>query len=165
VILKRWLIYIYSQGTNLANEVKTFLKDWYNGIIFKKISFIGHSLGGLIIRACLPHLKEYSSKFYMYMSLSTPHLGYTYSASKIIDAGMWFLKAWKKSKSLEQISLSDGKTMEECFLYKLSNFEGLNFFTYVMLLSSHQDYYAPFESTRVQICDKALDNNDEYKLI
>ena len=95
------------------------------------------------------------------MSLSSPHLGYTYSSSKIIDAGMWFLKAWKKSKSLEQISSTDGKNIEESYLYKLSNSDGLNWFSHVILISSHQDYYAPFESTRLQVCDKVIDNNDE----
>lgn len=150
---------IEEMGKKLANEVKMFLKEWNDGIIFKKISFIGHSIGGLIIRAALPSLVEYSSKMWMYMSLSSPHLGYVYSSSKLVDAGMWLLKTWKKSKSLEQLSFSDGKDFQNCCIYRMSEFEGLSWFNYVYLLSSHQDLYAPFESTRIQLCSKALDDN------
>jgi hypothetical protein len=49
-------------------------------------------LGGIIIRASLEHLKEFSDKMYTYISLSSPHLGFLYNSSKIIDAGMWILK-------------------------------------------------------------------------
>jgi hypothetical protein len=139
--------------------VKVYIKEWSEGMIFKKISFIGHSIGGLIIRACLPHLKEFSNRLWMYISLSSPHLGYIYSTSKLIDAGIWILKTWKKSKSLEQLSLSDCKNLQETCIYKLSEFEGLNWFNHVFLVSSHQDHYAPYESTRIQLCKKSLDED------
>lgn len=151
---------ISEMGKKLANEVRSFIKEWNEGVIFRKISFIGHSIGGLIIRSCLPYLKDYSSRMWMYMSLSSPHLGYIYSTSKLIDAGIWVLKTWKKSRSLEQLSFSDSKNIKESFIYKLSEFEGLNWFSHVYLLSSHQDYYAPFESTRIQICKQSLDENE-----
>ena len=62
------------------------------------------------------------------MSLSSPHLGYLYNSSKIIDAGkfivnfkgMWILKRWKKSICLQQLSMSDSEKLENTFLYKLS---------------------------------------------
>ena len=44
-----------------------------------RISFIGHSLGGLIIRACLPELEKFSRKMWAFVTLSSPHLGYLYS--------------------------------------------------------------------------------------
>ena len=53
------------------------------------MSFIGYSLGGLIIRACLPHLEQYADKMYTYFSLSSPHLGYLSNASKIVEAGLY----------------------------------------------------------------------------
>ncbi len=59
------------------------------------------------------------------MSFSSPHLGYIYSSSKLINAGMWVLKQWKKSKCLDQISLSDQKNLNETYLYKLSEAEVL----------------------------------------
>jgi len=52
-----------------------------------RLSFVGHSLGGLIIRSALPYLEQYASKMHLYMTLSSPHLGYMYQSSKLVDAG------------------------------------------------------------------------------
>lgn len=151
-------------GERLAGEVKNFIKEWNDGIMFKRISFIGHSIGGLIIRAALPLLKEYSKKMYFYCSLSSPHLGYMYSSSTLIDAGMWVLKKIKKCKSLDQLSLSDDKNMYNTCLYKLSEVEGFEWFEHIFLISGHQDYYAPFESTRIQLCDRSIGNDSKGQL-
>ena len=142
---------LFQMGKNLASEVEKYIKEWDNGLIFKKISFIGHSIGGVIIRCALPYLKEYKDKFCLYISLSSPHLGYAFSDSKLIKTGMWFLKRWKGSKSLEQLLQNDNENLQETCLYKISEFEGLNWFNYVYLISSHQDYYSPYESSRIEI--------------
>ena len=96
---------------------------------------------------------------WFYISLSSPHLGYLYSTSKLVEAGLWFLKTWKKSKCLEQICSTDSKNLKDSFIYKLSEYEGLNWFSHVYLLSSHQDYYAPFESTRIQLCNESFEDD------
>ena len=57
-------------------------------LTLNRISFIGHSLGGLIIRAALPHLSEYQNNMYSFLTLSSPHLGYLYNTSSIIDTGI-----------------------------------------------------------------------------
>ncbi len=57
--------------------------------------------------------------------------------------------------------MSDHKNMEDCFLYKLSEMKGLNWFKHIVLVSSYQDSYAPFDSARLQICNKA--ENDSNK--
>ncbi len=146
---------LFQMGKNLATEVIKYIKEWDNGLIFKKISFIGHSIGGVIIRSALPYLKEYKEKFYLYISLSSPHLGYAFSDSKLIKTGMWFLKRWKGSKSLEQLLQNDNENLQETCLYKISEFEGLNWFNYVYLLSSHQDNYSPYESSRIEISNNS----------
>ena len=87
-------------GERLATEVKQYVASFCPVSCLKKLSFIGHSIGGLIIRAALPHLAEFSQKLCTYMSLGSPHLGYMYNSNKLIDAGMWFLKKWRKSKCL-----------------------------------------------------------------
>lgn len=74
-----------------------------------------------------------------YMSLSSPHLGYMYNQSTIVDAGMWLLKYWRKSKCLTQLRMSDEKRLEDCFLFKLSQQQGLGWFQHVILVSSYQD--------------------------
>jgi len=56
-------------------------------------------MGGLIIRAALPHLAEFAPKFFTFISLGSPHLGYMYNSNKLFDAGMWLLKKWRNSSA------------------------------------------------------------------
>jgi hypothetical protein len=154
---------IEHMGEKLANEVRSYINDLLaassmQGPRLGRLSFIGHSLGGLIIRAALPHLEEFSSKMHLYMSLSSPHLGYMYNSSKIIDAGIWILRKWKKSVSLTQLSMSDNEHLEDSYLYKLSTLKGLSWFKNIALVSSYQDQYAPFDSARIQICKRAMED-------
>ena len=78
-----------------------------------------------------------------------------YNTAGIINAGMWVLKQWKNSQSLKQLSMSDDYDKTQTFLYKLSKKPGLNWFQHVVLVSSNQDTYAPYDSARIQICQKA----------
>ena len=114
---------IPDMGIRLADEVRNYIKQWCPGSSLKRLSFIGHSLGGLIIRAALPYLEEYKDKMHMFMTLASPHLGYMYHSSSIIDAGLWVLKTWKKNVCLTQLTMSDAKKLEDTFLYKLSTFK------------------------------------------
>ena len=124
-------------GERLANEVRQYILSFCPVSCLSKISFIGHSIGGLIIRAALPHLAEFSSKFYTYMSLGSPHLGYMYNKNKLIDAGVWFLRKWRNSKSLTQLSMTDESSIEETCLYVLTTLPGLEWFKNVVLVCSY----------------------------
>ena len=89
-------------GANLAGEVSKFIKDWCYSkdgktLYMTKISFVGHSLGGLIIRSALPLLSQYKDLMHGFMSLGSPHLGYMYNSNSLVSAGMWVLKKWKQS--------------------------------------------------------------------
>lgn len=108
---------IAEMGVNLANEVKYKIQELKN---IQRISFIGHSLGGLIIRAALPNLVELRLKMFTYMSLSSPHLGYMQNNSQMVEAGLWLLKQLKKSKSLQQLTMEDSSDIENTYLYRLS---------------------------------------------
>ena len=121
-----------------------------------RLSFIGHSLGGVIIRAALPHLKEFSEYMYSFMTFSSPHLGFLYNSSKLINTGMWVLKKWTKTKCLDQLTLSDAESIEDTYIFKLSAAPGLNWFKNIAFVSSWQDTYAPFDSARIQVGKKAL---------
>lgn len=92
---------IFEMGKNLAKEVTEMIKDYCPGKSLGRLTFIGHSLGGLIIRAALPHLKDYRDKMHGMITLATPHLGLMYAKSQLVNAGMWVLKKWKRSISLE----------------------------------------------------------------
>ena len=80
---------IADMGKRLASEVATFIQDNLPLTSLGRISFVGHSLGGVIIRACLPHLEQFKDKMFTFLSLSAPQLGYLYTSSKIIEAGLF----------------------------------------------------------------------------
>lgn len=88
---------IMLMGTRLAAEVKQYCEQFSEANMIAKVSFIGHSLGGLIIRAAISQLGDLQAKLHTYMSMSSPHLGYMYNSNKLLDAGMWVMKNWKKS--------------------------------------------------------------------
>jgi len=143
---------IAEMGLKLASEVRSFILEWCTNRKLGRLSFVGHSLGGLIIRAAVPHLTEYAGKMHLFMTFSTPHLGYmSASSSRLIDAGMWLLKKWKNSAALQQLSLSDDPHMPSTALYNLSDCAGLRWFKYVVFCSSIQDQYVPHDSARVEI--------------
>lgn len=52
-------------------------------------SFIGHSLGNIIIRSVLtrPRFRYYLSKLHTFLSLSGPHLGTLYNNSALVSTG------------------------------------------------------------------------------
>ena len=147
---------IMEMGERVAKEVKQYVIEFCPASTLRRISFVGFSLGGLIARAAFPHLECYKSKFYTFLSLSSPHLGYMYNSNKLFDTGMWFLRKWKKSRSLAQLSMSDGQGVEDSTLYRLSSVEGLAWFQNIVLVCSNQDQYVPFDSARIQICKEAL---------
>lgn len=146
---------ILEMGTRLAQEVHFFIRNVCQiEHSMQRLSFIGHSLGGLIIRAALPLLSDYQEKMYVYLSLSTPHLGCMYATSKIVAAGVWLYA--KKWLSIQQMALKDNPDFATCVLYRLSNYEGLSWFKHIVLCSSPQDCYAPYSSARIEVSDEAL---------
>jgi len=111
---------IFEMGAKLAEEVHQYIRESCPGNQLGRLTFIGHSLGGLIIRAALPKLEKYKDKFHGFLTLCSPHLGYMYKSSKLFTTGMWVLRSWKKSTVLTQLSMTDTKNIEETTLYRLS---------------------------------------------
>lgn len=75
-------------GIALANEVLEFVNQWCPGKALSLISFIGYSLGGLIVRSALPLLESLSDKFHTFMTLGSPHIGYLHNSHKLIQFGI-----------------------------------------------------------------------------
>ncbi|CAD7970957.1 unnamed protein product [Amoebophrya sp. A120] len=99
---------ISAMGERLFEEVDSFACDNCGGIP-DRLSFVGHSMGGLIIRSAIPLLRhKYGRSFHSYISLSTMHLGLNYTGqNRLVEAGVWVLKKWRQSEALRQLSLSD----------------------------------------------------------
>uniref|UniRef100_A0A8C7HHV1 DUF676 domain-containing protein n=1 Tax=Oncorhynchus kisutch TaxID=8019 RepID=A0A8C7HHV1_ONCKI len=72
----------------LLDEIVQYIQI-YN-LTVSKISFVGHSLGNLIVRSVLtrPRFKCYLSRLHTFLSLSGPHLGTLYNSSALVNTGM-----------------------------------------------------------------------------
>ncbi|XP_064082168.1 protein FAM135A-like isoform X2 [Macrobrachium nipponense] len=127
----------------------------------KRISFVGHSLGNIIIRGAVshPHMKPFLPKLHTFLSLSGPHLGTLFNNSGLVNMGMWFMQKWKKSGSLLQLSLKDRVDIRQTFLYRLSQRSQLHHFRNVLLCGSTQDRYVPLHSARIELCRQAIKDN------
>lgn len=147
-------------GGNLAMEIRRFLEENALNQV-GCISFIGHSLGGLIIRAALPLLIDLSEKFHLLLTLSTPHLGVC-EGSRLIRAGIWIMNYVKKADSLSELRLSDAKLPENTYLFKLSQAPGPDLFHHFALVSSPQDNYSPHFSSRIEVSRKMLKQHTVY---
>uniref|UniRef100_A0A7N4NWD9 Family with sequence similarity 135 member A n=1 Tax=Sarcophilus harrisii TaxID=9305 RepID=A0A7N4NWD9_SARHA len=109
-----------SMTDRLLDEIIQYIQIY--SLTISKISFIGHSLGNLIIRSVLtrPRFKYYLNKLHTFLSLSGPHLGTLYNSSALVNTGLWFMQKWKKSGSLLQLTCRDHSDPRQTFLYKLS---------------------------------------------
>lgn len=150
-------------GHNLAEEVAAFLKTKFGSFLKKatysncRLSFVGHSIGNIIIRAALndPLMKPFLEYLHTYMSISGPHLGYMYSSNTLFNSGLWLLKKLKASPCMHQLTFTDEANIQDCFLFKLSEEKTFEYFQNVLLLSSPQDRYVPYHSARVEMCQAA----------
>ena len=115
-----------------------------------KISFIGHSLGSIIVRSLVtrPEFAGLHSKLHLYVSICGPHLGTKYQ-NGIVSVGMWAVRKWYNSKSLLQLSLKDAANPEDSFLYHLSESPSLECFRHIVLIASPQDKYVPYHSAKI----------------
>ncbi|VVA90617.1 unnamed protein product [Arabis nemorensis] len=150
-------------GQRLAHEVVSFLKrkkDRYarhghlKGI---KLSFVGHSIGNVIIRTALADslMEPYRKFLHTYLSLSGPHLGYLYSTNSLFNSGLWLLKKLKSTQVIHQLTLTDDPDIRHTFFYKLCKQKTLENFKNIVLLSSPQDGYVPYHSARIESCQPA----------
>nr|KYP63132.1 Protein FAM135B family [Cajanus cajan] len=160
-------------GLRLAQEVISFLKRKMDkasragNLKDIKLSFVGHSIGNLIIRAALAEsiMEPYLRYLCTYVSISGPHLGYMYSSNSIFNSGLWLLKKIKGTQCIHQLTFTDEHDLENTFIYNLSKKKTLANFKNVILLSSPQDGYVPYHSARIELCPAAtLDFSKQGKV-
>ncbi|KAG5147894.1 hypothetical protein JHK82_014775 [Glycine max] len=150
-------------GHRLAKEVIAFLKSKmdkasrYGSLGDIRLSFVGHSIGNLIIRTAIADsiMEPFLCHLYTYVSVSGPHLGYLYSSNSLFNSGLWFLKKLKGTQCIHQLTFTDDPDFQNTFLYKLCKQKTLEHFRNIILLSSPQDGYVPYHSARIESCQAA----------
>lgn len=143
---------IEEMGDRLAEELSAFLENNFPAEQIERISFVTHSLGGIIARYALMNelLRPYVSKLYTFFSLGSPHCGFIFSSTFLVSTGLWVMKKLYKSKCLQQLSLSDDDDPRKTFIYRLSTLPTLSKFKNIVLVSSPTDKYAPYHSVRME---------------
>lgn len=138
---------IQDMGARLALEVAEFLDTLFGKparthgrSTLTKLSFVGHSLGNLIIRSALTHpaLEPSLGRLHTCLSISGPHLGYLYSGNALFNSGLWFMKRFKNSACMHQLTFSDRENVQECYLFQLNQARTLDLFKNVVLVASPQ---------------------------
>jgi len=108
-----------------------------------------------VIRAALPYLVKFHPALHTLLTLSTPHMGYVGNSSRLIEGGLWLMQRWNtQATALKQLSHADSDREDTTYLMTLARQQGLENFRYLVLASSAQDSYAPFESARIEISPK-----------
>ncbi|XP_020527412.1 protein FAM135B isoform X2 [Amborella trichopoda] len=147
-------------GGRLAEEVASFLRKKIDlgsrsgPYRVVKLSFVGHSIGNIIVRTALTDaaMQPYLKYLHTYMSISGPHLGYLYSSNSLFNSGLWLLKKLKGAHCMHQLTFTDDADIQKTFFYKLNKQKTLENFKNVILLSSPQDGYVPYHSARIEAC-------------
>ena len=108
-------------------------------------------------------LSEYYDRFYAFWSLGSPHLGILNSKS-FINFGIWITELFSRYDWITQLKLKDSINIEDSFMFKLSQKDGMQHFEHVYFFSSHQDTIVPHYSARVQIFNDDLETANANKL-
>ena len=103
---------IVTAATRVANEAATALSVTLpsEGLHPRSVSFLGFSLGGLVLRCALRHLAmaPFRSRFRAFISIASPHLGLLHAPASIVSAGLYVLQRLRGSPALAQLSMADG---------------------------------------------------------
>uniref|UniRef100_A0A5B7C301 DUF676 domain-containing protein n=1 Tax=Davidia involucrata TaxID=16924 RepID=A0A5B7C301_DAVIN len=156
-------------GLRLAQEVTSFIKKKMDKVSRSgslrniKLSFVGHSIGNVILRTALAEsiMEPYLRYLYTYVSISGPHLGYLYSSNSLFNSGLWLLKKFKSTQCIHQLTFTDDPDLQNTFFFKLCKQKTLEHFRNIILLSSPQDGYVPYHSARIESCQGSSGDNSK----
>jgi hypothetical protein len=151
------LSHLSALGNNLANEIWQHIFEYNLETSLEKISFICHSMGGLIARMAIRHenLNSFKALFHSYTSFASPHCSLLLHSHLVLDPCnlcslvIGIMQNIYKSDSLEQLYLHDHQDKRECLLYRLSQDTNMKYFDHVNLFASQQDSYVHLESALV----------------
>ena len=110
-----------SMGLRLAHEVSSFVRRKQISARVHRLSFVGHSIGGVIIRAALAHplLAPFIPKLHAFVTFSAPHLGLVYG-SPYAAVATHFVQRIHRAIVLEQLALTDEVETTRCYMARLA---------------------------------------------
>jgi hypothetical protein len=60
--------------------------------------------------------------------------------------------------------MTDTSDYRDSYLFKLSSDDSISWFKFVILIGSYQDSYVPFDSARIQVCSKAIEQHSKNRV-
>ena len=160
-------------ASRIAQEISTILNSLLSkSLSIHHISFIGHSIGSLVLRLAFnnPLLSPFTKYFHLFLSLNAPHVGVLF-ARKPLEWGSKVLSLVGSSALVDELLLKDAKNPRNALLYRMALNHGgkelgqlcvgLSQFKYFYLVSSCQDAFVPFHSERVETTPSILETESE----
>ncbi|EYC03045.1 hypothetical protein Y032_0096g2914 [Ancylostoma ceylanicum] len=146
---------IDEMAENLLSEVQSYVSRYSEPPM--RISFVAHSLGGVIVRAavCRDEAEWLRPRLHCLLTINSPHLGLAY-VGKGVNLGIQFMQWWKQSRSMEQLSLKDEVAFYDSFLFRLSQKKTFGLFRRVLLIGTPADMFVPCHSALLAPCKTAL---------
>lgn len=139
-------------GRSLAAEIEMHLQNKDNEEDLQ-ISFICHSLGGLIVRSALAYLERWKLHMNTFISLSCPHMGYLYHGNHLTKLGMMAISKVMHLRVMDTLLLKDNGqsgALRNSYIYGLSMHQGLSWFKSVSLYGSEDDGYVSVKSALIE---------------
>ncbi|KAJ3000203.1 hypothetical protein HDV02_000116 [Globomyces sp. JEL0801] len=138
-------LHIATMGHNLAIEVATFIR--FCSVRISKISFVAHSLGGLIVRMAIRHdmMSPYRRLFQNFTTIATPHFSSFLHSHLLMSSFLSVYQSFSKSDCIDQLYMKDHIDLRQCLIYHLSQDQNINYFQSVNLFGCPQDLYVHFE--------------------
>ncbi|CAI2319222.1 unnamed protein product [Caenorhabditis sp. 36 PRJEB53466] len=139
---------IKTMAHNLLAEVREYVEESRHNVL--RISFMAHSLGGVIVRSAVGMAAEMgmewlNDRLHTLMTINSPHLGLAY-VQKHIHWGVQIVKWWKKSRSMEQLTFRDSLNFGSSFVYQASVNGACGKFRHVLLVGTPHDQLVPYMS-------------------
>ncbi|CAI5486965.1 unnamed protein product, partial [Closterium sp. Naga37s-1] len=163
---------VEAMGARLAHEVVTALRSMFGPIdrpnrknVLQRLSFVGYSIGNLVVRAALADdsMRPYLPYLHLYLSFCGPHLGYMYHSNSLVSGGMWLLKRLDPSSLMRQLSFSDSLNVRDSCIYRLSQLPhfphilpAYRYYICPFLRPPPQDEYVPYHSARLEVFGAVL---------
>uniref|UniRef100_A0A1I7WP36 DUF676 domain-containing protein n=1 Tax=Heterorhabditis bacteriophora TaxID=37862 RepID=A0A1I7WP36_HETBA len=143
-----------TMADNLLDEVHNYMMASLEPSV--KVSFVAHSLGGIIVRAALAKANAdwLHPRLHTLLTINSPHLGLTY-LGRGVNWGLQLIQWWKQSRSMEQLSLRDEISFHDSFLFQLSEKKTFSHFKYVLLIGTPPDVFVPCHSSLLAPCKTA----------
>ena len=140
---------IIEMAKDLANEIIYTVKKQGN---IGHISFIAHTLGGIVVRAALPFLESLKENMNTFLSLGTPHLGQGISSQKNIleSSKIFFWGGLMTNKFEDQLQMKDTNNLRDSFLYQLAVNDRLHWFKNIILVDSDDHSKVSTASARIE---------------